>query len=267
MPKTLCNWCGQESNNDQLCDWCKRPLRGGAAAASRVDLEFLRDADESDKPGTLRFVAIAACVLACIALLAIVLRPQSGSAALPLPGSGGDADFASNPGRPRRERPPHVNLSKDKPIRDFIDVLGQVGKDRPRPTANKSDALPAGTTFPSVVKISKVELTMVATQDGGKQVMGMASLDNGSNRNVIDFRFEVAWGSQVYSMTPMVGTAGKLRRMDQRALRPGRHATVQLVSQPIHNDPGGAPYSLRLLAWLDGAPNNSFDEYILQLSR
>ena len=82
--------------------------------------------------------------------------------------------------------------------------------------------------------------------------------------NVIDYRVELVWGTQIYSVKPVEGRGSNVRTLEQRVMRPQKNGSAQVMSQVINKPPDGAPYSIRLQAWLDGEPGMSVDEYLIR---
>lgn len=264
---TICSWCGQESQNSAVCDWCKRPISLSSAPQSRkTDLEFLREG-EGDKIGTVRIVAVVACVVACVALLAFLLvKPTRDQTVAQGPAI--SAPSGSGSSKPRK-----ITETERRATGRDIEVISRPGIGRPAPPPRvvpqerRSAQVPTNFGARSIIKSDKVDMSMVALHDGTKQIIGKAEVVNPTAENVVQFRYEIVWGPHVYSMTPMVGRRGNLQRLEQTAVKPGGRLMVQLVSQPIPSDAGGSPNALRLTAWLDGPPNNSVDDYLLQMGR
>lgn len=59
----VCQWCGLESQTEDVCEWCKRPAQGGGTPGVRSELEFLSVEDEDGGNRLLQAGAI------CLALL------------------------------------------------------------------------------------------------------------------------------------------------------------------------------------------------------
>ena len=59
-----CNWCQLESENDDVCVWCKRPLgtSQGVYQQARSDLHFLRSSEDGGEPTPI-FAIVGALVL------------------------------------------------------------------------------------------------------------------------------------------------------------------------------------------------------------
>lgn len=74
-----CNWCNLESESDDFCVWCKRPLgKSGVYRQSRSDLHYLRHTDDDHQDGPLPVFAIigAICFLAIVLIAIFTFKPH-----------------------------------------------------------------------------------------------------------------------------------------------------------------------------------------------
>jgi hypothetical protein len=270
---TLCTWCGQQSQSDIICDWCKRPLPTRTATGGRAEIEFLRDGDD-DKPNYLGFGIVAACVAVVGVLLFFMLKgagtsvSSSGGAESPRPSAP-----ATNTPPQRVPQPVSFGGGRGSPSSPALPPrspggtpLGGGGNNPPPtgPAARASGNIPINANIPRLVTIQKATFSIVNLPGGSKQLVGKLDMKNGSDRNVIDYRVELVWGTQIFPVTPVEGRGNNVRTMEQRVMRPQKNGSAQVMSQTITKPPDGSPYSIRLQAWLDGDPGMSVDEYLIR---
>ena len=70
MPR--CQWCRQDSQDPNICDWCKRPLAAGwtpAATAAAIPADRMSFAAQADEPTNDRLLMFS--VLGIVALVAM----------------------------------------------------------------------------------------------------------------------------------------------------------------------------------------------------
>lgn len=289
---TLCPWCGQQSQSDINCDWCKRPISSKMTtpAQNRSELDFLREESEGSNVPIIRIAAGVICAVAIGVLMFILLKPaqqpepiaqapasgdaapsqsdlqnrRGGAARAAGGGGGGTATLVSEPRY--QARPQNFWIQNwDPNTADLISNARGWRAQSPRAQGSADVTTNIGTD--SKVRFEGVSMSLVALPGGQKRLVGKADIVNTSDKNVVDYRCEVAWGPYEYMAVPLEGTKSSLRIIQQRAIRPGKKVSVQLVSQKIKNNPSGAPTSVRLMAWLDGPPGNSMDEFQLQYGR
>lgn len=78
-----CNWCMLDSDSDDFCVWCKRPLgtSKGVYQQSRTDLHFLRQTDDEHESAPV-FAIVGVLVFMCLIAGAVILfRNKDNSAA------------------------------------------------------------------------------------------------------------------------------------------------------------------------------------------
>lgn len=272
----ICPWCGQQTQSDAVCDWCKRPLdrKIGPPPGTRSDLDFLKDESEVDRYGILKIAAGAACAVAIGAALYFALFHPSSETAVAQ--TGGAAQQTATPMVSSQTVPP-ARLVAQPQYQDHSEEFWLNNYDvsnarnggnwvNAQPTPRSTANVPVNFANNSPVKLENVEMTMIALPGNMKRVAGRADIVNTSDKNVIDYRLELVWAANDYSMMPLQGTQQALHQVYQRALRPGKKMAVQLVSLKIKNRPEGTPNAVRLTAWLDGNPGTAVDEYQLQFS-
>jgi hypothetical protein len=68
-----CNWCMLESETEDVCVWCKRPLKAGQGAGSQVknDLHYLRNIDDDPDGGFPVFAVLGGLVFLGLVIAAI----------------------------------------------------------------------------------------------------------------------------------------------------------------------------------------------------
>lgn len=271
---TLCTWCGQQSQSDIICDWCKRPLPTRTATGGRPEIEFLRDGDD-DKPNYLGIGIVAACVAVVGVLLFFMLRGAGTSVSS---SGGASTPRASAPATntPPQQVPQPVSFGAGRgagatgsalpPRTPGGTPLGGGGVNAPPsgPAARASGNIPINANIPRLVTIQKATFSIVNLPGGSKQLVGKIDIKNGSNRNVIDYRVELVWGTQIFSINPVEGRGNNVRVLEQRVFRPQKNGSAQVMSQTINKPPDGSPYSIRLQAWLDDDPGMSVDEYLIR---
>lgn len=276
----ICPWCGQQSANDSVCDWCKRPIdrRIGPPPGARNDLDFLKDESEVDRFGMMKIGAAVFCAVAIGALLYFLfMRPSNDTVAQatggPEQAEGRPQVSATNvPARlvaqPQyQSHPASYWVQQWNNGSDLISNAYQAGSTnwtKEQPATHAAASMPVNVPMNSPVRLQNVEVTLVSLPGGDKRVAGRADIYNGSDKNVIDYRVELVWGASDYTLMPLQGSDASLHQVYQKALRPGKHQVVQLVSLKIKNHPDGTPNSVRLTAWLDGNPGNAIDDYQLQ---
>lgn len=244
---------------------------------NRTELDFLREETDTSHHTVLRVAAGVICAVACGAFIFFGLRPSKAADlnAASKTQDGGppmNRDQNTPPRASLRQEPRFIPAaSLDRPQSYWVqqwDVGGDLISNAHRwtstsPRSQQHADVPARTVTNSLVKLDKVEMSLVALPNGYKRVVGKADVVNGSGKNVVDYRCELLWGSDEYAMIALQGNSKKLRPVDQLSLRPGKRASIQLVSQKIRSH-AGSPNSVRLTAWLDGEPGNNQDEYQLQ---
>lgn len=269
----ICPWCGQQTSSDAICDWCKRPLerKPGPPPGVRNDLDFLKDEAEVDRYGALKIAAGAACAVAIgAALYFIFFHSPNDAVAQTAAAQEPPAQVTATSVPPARlvAQPAFQSRSEEFWINDYDTSNAHGGGNwtTAQPPAHASATVPLNFPSNSVVKLQNVEMTMISLPNHMKRVAGRADIVNGSDKNVIDYRVELVWAANDYSMLPLQGTQQSLHQVYQRALRPGKKVGIQLVTSKIRNGPDGTPNAIRLTAWLDGSPGTALDEYQLQFS-
>lgn len=275
---TLCPWCGQQSPNDSVCDWCKRPIdrKVGPPAGTRNDLDFLKEEGDGDRHPILRWVLIGACAVACGTALFFVLRGTN-----PPPDTVASASQDGGPPRPPQTTTPAGTLVSMPQFQnhrpDYWIQQWNSGNDlisnaagngatwtRAAPMARGSADMKVNVPMNSPVKLENVVLRLVTLSNGDKRAVGKADIVNGTANNVIDYRLELVWADKDYTLMPLQGTNKALHQVYFKSLRPGKREMVQLVSLRIGQHPDGTPNTLRLTSWLDGNPGTAIDEYPIQ---
>jgi hypothetical protein len=269
----ICPWCGQQTKSDAICDWCKRPLdrKVGPPPGTRNDLDFLKDESEVDRYGMLKIGARAACAVAIgAALYFVFFHPSSDAVAQTAAAQEPPAQVSSVTVPPARlvGQAQYQDHSEEFWINDYDTSNARGGRNwmSAQPPAQGHANVPVNFPQNSPVKLQNVEMTMISLPGNKKRIAGRADIVNGSDKNVIDYRVELVWAANDYSMLPLQGTQQSLHQVYQRALRPGKKMAIQLVSTKIANGPEGTPNAVRLTAWLDGNPGTALDEYQLQFT-
>lgn len=243
----------------------------------RNELDFLREESDNGHQTLIRVGAGVLCAIACGAFIFFGLKPSGAAESKPVTSvqDGGPARKQNVPTRARLVSEPRfvapVERSQSYWVQQW-DVGGDLisnargGRNwtSTSPVGRTSAEVPARTVTQSLVKLDRVEMSLVALPNGYRRVVGRADVVNGSNKNVVDYRCELLWGPYEYAMIALQGNSKKLKPVDQLALKPGKRVSIQLVSQKIKGNPGGSPNTVRLTAWLDGEPGNNQDEYQLQ---
>jgi hypothetical protein len=276
---TLCPWCGQQTQADNVCDWCKRPIdRKAVPAGARNDLDFLKEDGEGGHSSLLRWGAVGACAIACGVALFFVLRGSTND----MPESVSANSRDGGPPRPPAQTSPQATaklvsmpqMASRRPefwIQQWNngnDIISNAASWSNRaPTARGSADIKTNVPLNSPVKLEKVAMTLVTLQNGDKRAVGKADIVNGTQNNIIDFRLELVWADKDFALMPLEGTKKSLHQVYYKSLRPGKRMTVQLVSTKIKNRPDGSPNLLRLTSWLDGGPGTTIDEYPIQFGR
>src|SRR5579885_520496 len=244
---TVCPWCGQQSQSDVNCDWCKRPMndrRYGppSAAANRNDLDFLKDESEVDRYTILRWGAVVACAIACGAALFFVLRGSSAPEAV------ANAQEDGGPPKPAADAPqPSAHLvsapafqvhNSDWWIQQWNsgkDIISNAGAEWTKAQPNPQDKAVVATNVNNngPVRLQNVVMTMVALPNGQKRVVGRADVVNYSDRNVLDYRAELIWGANDIGMIALQGNDKGFHQVYERVLKPGKKMAVQLVSLKV----------------------------------
>jgi len=276
---TLCPWCGQQSPNDTVCEWCKRPIdrKVGPPAGARNDLDFLREDADGDRNPILRWVLVGACALACAVALFFVLRGGSNPAPETV------ANGTQDGGPPKPTGPVSTGAASAKLVsmpqlqdhrpdywiqqwNNGNDLISNAGANwtKAAPMARGSADLKTNVPMNSPVKLENVVLRLVTLPNGDKRAVGKADIVNGTSNNVIDYRLELVWADKDYTLMPLEGTTKSLHQVYFKSLRPGKRQMVQLVSLRIGDHPDGSPNTLRLTSWLDGNPGTAIDEYPIQ---
>ena len=275
---TLCPWCGQQTQSDTVCDWCRRPIdrKIGPPQGTRNDLDFLKDEAEPGGNSFLRWGLIGLCAVACGAALFFVLRGSgssqeeaanpptttdhatSSSVGLVPTSSAASAKLVSMP--QMQDHRPDYWVRQWNNGSDLISNARTNSSPMARGTADLAQAVLPN----SPVKLQGVTITLVSLANGDKRAVGKADIINSSKNNVIDYRVELVWAAKDYTMMPLEGTDKELHQVYYRSLRPGKREAVQLVSLKLHDYPEGSPNTLRLTAWLDGDPGTAIDEYPIQ---
>jgi len=275
---TVCPWCGQQSQSEINCDWCKRPIadrKFGPPVGARNDMDFLKeDGDGGERGNVLRFGIIGVGAVTLGALLFFLIRGTNS-----VPDDQLTAQQDGGPPRPAANAPaPSAQLVSSPAFQvhrsdwwvqqwnsgaDIISNARDWTKNSPatRGSANVS----TNKTISAPVKLNNVVLSMVALPNGEKRLVGRVDISNSTDRNVLDFRAELVWGDKDYQMIALQGDRKGMHQVYERALKPGQKMSVQLVSLKIKNHPDGTPNSVRLTSWLDGPPGISIDEYPIQL--
>jgi hypothetical protein len=275
---TICPWCGQQTQSDSVCEWCKRPVdrKSGPPPGTRNDLDFLREEADTDKYSIIRWAVVGVFAVACGAALFFMLRgsnsvPDSSSVAdggPPKPTPGAAAPSAQLVSAPAfQAHRPDFWVQQWNNGADLISNANGPRWTTTAPTTRASASLTTNVSTNSPVKITNVVMSMVSLPGGLKRAVGRADIVNTSTRNVIDFRAELIWGANAYSMIALQGNNKSLHQVYDRALRPGKKIVVQLLSLKIKDHPMGSPNAVELTAFLDGSPGTAIDEYQLQLGR
>ncbi len=273
----VCPWCGQNTQSDNVCDWCKRPIdrKIGPPAGTRNDLDFLKEEADTERNNVIRWVLVGVCAVACGAALFFVLRGTN-----PAPDT---AEAQSPDGGPPRSQPvaqvtpaasarlvsmpemqdhrPDYWIQQWNSGADLITNARGADWTRAAPMARGSADVKLNVPLNSPVKIQNVALTVITLPNGDKRAVGKADIVNSAPSNVIDYRIELVWADKDYTMMPLEGSNKALHQVYYKALRPGKRQTIQLVSLKIHQHPDGTPNAVRLTSWLDGNPGTAIDEY------
>ncbi|MEA2551907.1 MAG: hypothetical protein QOJ65_83 [Fimbriimonadaceae bacterium] len=247
------------------------------AAGMRNDLDFLKEEGEPDRYGTLKIAAVVFSAVACGVLLFLMLRGPAQAEPPPL---GANEDGAPAQRAPSAvpatlvSKPQYNSHTPDFWIRQWNsprDVITNApsgsGWTKTPVSPKTSATIPLTVYQNSPVKLDKVEMGLVALPGGYKRAVGKTDIVNSSKFNVIEYRVELIWAANEYSMMPLEGTRTRLHQVYQKSLRPGKRASIQLVSTMIKNNPDGTPNAVRLTAWLDGEPGTALDVYQLQFGR
>lgn len=282
---TLCPWCGQQSQSDSNCDWCRRPIdrKVGPPVGTKSDLDFLKEEGDGDRHTLLRWGLVGICAIACGAALFFVLRgsnsvpdtatanldggpPKPPPGKIPAPGtSGATARLVSTPPQLADHRPDYW-VQQWNSGNDLITNAGS-NWTKAAPMARGSADMKTNVPMNSPVKLENVSMTLVTLANGNKRAVGKADIVNGTKHNILDYRVELVWADKDFTMMPLEGSNKALHQVYYKTMRPGKRAAVQLVSLKISDHPDGSPNTLRLTAWLDGAPGTAIDEYPIQFGR
>lgn len=277
----VCPWCGQNSHTDSVCEWCKRPIdrKMGPPAGGRNDLDFLKEEGDHDRSPLLKWGLFGLIAIACAAILFFALRGANPS---PEAVANGNEDggppkptvsvSTSNGGAKLVSMPQLADHRPDYWIQQWDsgnDLISNARGTAPSwtkaaPMARGSADVPINVPMNSPVKLENVAMTLMSLQNGFKRAVGKADIVNGSQNNVIDYRVELVWADKDYTMMPLEGTRKALHQVYFKSLRPGKRESINLVSLKIKQHPDGSPNTLRLTAWLDGAPGTAIDEYPIQ---
>lgn len=275
----VCTWCGIESKNDLVCDWCKRPLalRSQRKADGRSSVDLLRDGDEDTSPLMPKVIAASAVVvlLAIIGVIWMMSSRQATSSPNQMPT---EYTASRDPAYPTNQAA--IHLPEAQPV-----FLPQPTTPVPLPRRDYSsnpskDYVPTATAAPN----DQSKLHVVLFDDpkefgspsvrlsagliratSGRRAIGKVSVMNTTEGRVVDFRLEADISGGTYELRPFEGSIDRSHYLTDRTIDKGQKLTVPVLVIGYQAGKKGSivPARIRLQAWLDAGRPIQEDEMIV----
>lgn len=272
----VCTWCGIESKNELVCDWCKRPLalRAQRKNDGRTAVDLLRDGDE-EGPNLPKVLFIVGAVVACLALLLVWVlssRPANNAPtaanteytvqrdpAFPTNQSDVRTPVAQPVFLPQPQAPAPVQA----PARTYTIDPTQGGSregtaPKIRVIINDPDS-ERGASAPAV-RLSSGAIRWL----GGKRGMavGRVSIVNSTESHVVDLRLEAEINGHTYTLRPFEGNLDKPRTLASLDILPGERITLPVIVNGYSSGrkPAVLPARIRLESFLDSGKPYAQDE-------
>jgi hypothetical protein len=282
----ICPWCGIESKNDLVCDWCKRPLalRPSRRTDARSGVDLLKQEDDEGGGLVTRILSVVGVValVAIIAVSIVLLRKQDEVTADNSASSGSDPKTSF--------RPVRGPATDAQPISSPPALLGPaiiatsapaVGDGAMGAANNGSIRVVASTGSPmanAALKSFHIDLNnsdvdnehlrltgseplhlrngVLRIQGRARNAVGILDIVNSSEDNVVDFQLEATIKGRTASMRTFEGTADKARSYGQTTIHPGEKLSVPvMVSGPFSGARGSIlQATIRIRAFMDYGP-------------
>jgi hypothetical protein len=274
----VCQWCGIDSKNDVVCDWCKRPLglkrAGNATVGGKSAIDLL--ADNSDDNQAILPQVLAAGAVVCIAVVATVLYAISTNGKAP------PAPVANvNPPSPAHENfvaekqpispvqasytppPPRVFLPQDPDINLHYRLTAGAGS-MPAPRASvqldhQKDEVKFG--------LSAVKLTAFKQPNGKMMAIGKISVFNGSPDNIIDYNLTLISGGHKYKLVAFSGTFEQRELLSDHVVLSKEKAAIPVFADDFKGKAGPITGTVRLVASLDSSEKPVSSEFKISGSK
>lgn len=268
----ICTWCGIDSKNELVCDWCKRPLSlrnsRTTSVGGKSGIDLLADEDESVT--VLPKVIAAGVVVFLCAAVAVVFgvanmnkqpeAPVATASAPPAPvkevftsdriAQTGTVQASYVPPPPRVFLPPNVNTVAD---------------------AFRTTSVEAGVETHALVKLDKetkapqfgisgAKLTNSKKPNGEMVCYGSVKIFNTSIDNIVDFDIYLVSGKSKYLVKPFIGTLENMEPLLTHVVHAKEALTLPVVVDKYKGDPGTVEGRLVVVATLDSTPKQQLFE-------
>lgn len=274
----ICTWCGIDSKNDVVCDWCKRPLslrssRFGASAATggsgRSGVDLLAEDDDS---GTVlpKVIAAGAIVFVC-ALIAIFFgianmnkQPEAPVATATPPSAPVKEVFTE--GRLAQAGP--VQTSYVPPPRVFLPPSAGLAPD----TFRTGTLAPLASSSPNFRKlkledendvkfgISGAKLINAKKPNGDLVCYGTVKIFNSSIDNIVDFQIYLVSGKRKFVVKPFTGSLDDMEPLQNHVVHAKEALTMPIVVDQYKGSAGTVSGKLVVVATLDSTPKPQYFE-------
>jgi len=262
----ICHWCGIDSKNEVVCDWCKRPLdlrsaRTGTADSGRSGgsgVDLLADGDDDARAILPRLIVIGT-MLVLVAAAAVVFAIVRGNKVPEAPPQNVQAPAPANQefqaeAKPTHYTPGYVSNSPEHSTPRVIlpDPQQMVGK--------LSVSAPVGETHATIMidhdgddtgpkfGISAAALTAFKLSKTKTICMGKVSLYNVSNENVEDYRLVLVSHGHTYDLKTFSGTLKAMKFIDEHTIPSKERVSVPVYAGHYLSKPGEVIGELLLYA-------------------
>lgn len=278
----VCTWCGIDSKNDVICDWCKRPLalKNARMHDNRSAVDLLKDDEPADNnllAKALAFTGVAAVV--ALVIVAVVMVSRKSDVAQ----DGVPPEFSKNsnlvaertpavPPTPPAAQPqgsgqPVFLAAQSLPSSNgtssqVLLVDPNVRKDKDRTvTIHLTDDANVG-VIPNPIRLAGGILRAVGSK---RAIVGRVSIINSSEFSVTEFRLEANIGGATYTLSPFEGSVDHPKAYNQLTISAGEKLTIPVIVRGRNASKRGSivPATISVEAFMDGGSQSVIRDQIV----